>query len=70
MYALKPIFFTVFRVEKAKSRGFVCSAEIETPTEEGTLYVKGDKRKLRKTAENSSASHMLRALEFSPLDDL
>ncbi|XP_023637266.1 ribonuclease 3-like protein 3 isoform X2 [Capsella rubella] len=50
--------------------GFVCSAMIETPTAEGTLYAKGDRRKLKKTAENSSATHMLRALEFSLKDDL
>lgn len=42
----------MFSVESnGKSKGYVCSAKIETPTEEGTLYVKGDRRKLRKTAE-------------------
>ncbi|XP_020888981.1 ribonuclease 3-like protein 3 [Arabidopsis lyrata subsp. lyrata] len=42
----------VYSVESnGKSKGYVCSAKIETPTEEGTLYVKGDRRKLRKTAE-------------------
>ncbi|CAH2046366.1 unnamed protein product [Thlaspi arvense] len=60
----------IYSIEKA-GKGLVCSAvKIETPTEEGTLYIKGDKNKKRKIAENSSASLMIRALKFHLKDDL
>ncbi|XP_019097959.1 PREDICTED: ribonuclease 3-like protein 3 isoform X2 [Camelina sativa] len=61
----------VYSVENyERPGGFVCSAMIETTTEEGTLYAKGDRRRRRETAENSSATHLLRALEYSLKDDL
>ncbi|KFK41868.1 hypothetical protein AALP_AA2G181500 [Arabis alpina] len=50
-------------------KGFVYSAEIETPTEEGTLFIKGDRKRRKKFAQSNSASLMIRALEFSLKDE-
>ncbi|XP_020888975.1 LOW QUALITY PROTEIN: ribonuclease 3-like protein 3 [Arabidopsis lyrata subsp. lyrata] len=44
---------------------FVCSVKIEIPSIEGTFYMKGDAESTKKEAENSSANHMIRALESS-----
>ncbi|VYS69345.1 unnamed protein product [Arabidopsis thaliana] len=42
---------------------FVCSVKIEIPNIEGTFHIKGDVKSKKKQAENSSAYHMIRALE-------
>ncbi|OAO93858.1 hypothetical protein AXX17_AT5G43380 [Arabidopsis thaliana] len=42
---------------------FVCSVKIEIPNIEGTFHMKGDVKSKKKQAENSSAYHMIRALE-------
>ncbi|KAL9813223.1 Ribonuclease 3-like protein 3 [Arabidopsis thaliana] len=43
----------------------VCSVKIEIPNIEGTFHIKGDAKPTKKEAENSSADHMIRALESS-----
>ncbi|CAL9223042.1 unnamed protein product [Arabidopsis halleri] len=56
----------IFSVERS-SKGFVSSVTIETPTEEGTLYIEGDLKKKKKEAEYNAASHVIRTLKSSPL---
>ncbi|KAG7579261.1 Double-stranded RNA-binding domain [Arabidopsis thaliana x Arabidopsis arenosa] len=56
----------IFSVERS-CKGFVSSVTIETPTEEGTLYIEGDLEKGKKKAEYNAASHVVRTLKASPL---
>ncbi|XP_020887805.1 ribonuclease 3-like protein 3 [Arabidopsis lyrata subsp. lyrata] len=56
----------IFSVERSSKR-FVSSVTIETPTEEGTLYIEGDLEKGKEKAEYNAASHVVRTLKASPL---
>ncbi|XP_010441773.1 PREDICTED: ribonuclease 3-like protein 3 isoform X2 [Camelina sativa] len=62
----------VFSVEEERGpeneQIFVCSVKIEIPTIEGSFHMKGDVKPTKKLAENSSADHMIRALESSMMN--
>ncbi|CAH8278259.1 unnamed protein product, partial [Arabidopsis lyrata] len=60
-----PIFSVEEERGQQNEQKFVCSVKIEIPSIEGTFYMKGDAESTKKEAENSSANHMIRALESS-----
>ncbi|KAG7532659.1 Double-stranded RNA-binding domain, partial [Arabidopsis thaliana x Arabidopsis arenosa] len=60
-----PIFSVEEERGQQNEQKFVCTVKIEIPSIEGTFYMKGDAESTKKEAENSSANHMIRALESS-----
>ncbi|XP_010508890.1 PREDICTED: ribonuclease 3-like protein 2 [Camelina sativa] len=61
----KPIYSVEEERSSVKGKRFVCSAKIKIPTEENTLYMKGDEQSKIKKAESSAAYHMITALRKS-----
>ncbi|CAE6219221.1 unnamed protein product [Arabidopsis arenosa] len=61
--------FPIYSVEEERGpkneQKFVCSVKIMIPKIEGSFHMKGDAKPKKKEAENSSAYHMIRALESS-----
>ncbi|ANM68860.1 RNAse THREE-like protein 3 [Arabidopsis thaliana] len=60
-----PIFSVEEERGQQNEQKIVCSVKIEIPNIEGTFHIKGDAKPTKKEAENSSADHMIRALESS-----
>ncbi|XP_023637272.1 ribonuclease 3-like protein 3 isoform X2 [Capsella rubella] len=61
----KPIYSVEEQKGPKNEPRFVCSVKIEIPTVEGAFHMKGDLKSKKKQAENSSAHHMIRALDSS-----
>ncbi|XP_019095453.1 PREDICTED: ribonuclease 3-like protein 3 isoform X2 [Camelina sativa] len=61
----KPVYSVEEQKGPKNEPRFVCSVKIEIPTTEATFHMKGDIKSKKKQAENSSAYHMIRALESS-----
>ncbi|XP_010441771.1 PREDICTED: ribonuclease 3-like protein 3 isoform X2 [Camelina sativa] len=61
----KPVYSVEEQKGPKNEPRFVCSVKIEIPTIEATFHMEGDIKSKKKQAENSSAYHMIRALESS-----